>query len=1036
MPWIRRILALLIVGVTGWALFAEPMQAPRPAAPGKVDFSRDVLPILSNNCFMCHGPDEGTRKAKLRLDQRESATKLNRAGDAAIVPGDAKKSELVRRILASDTDQMPPPASHKKLSAEQKDILAKWIAEGAEYKLHWAFVKPTRPAIPAVKGKDWVQNEIDAFILDRLEKASLKPSAVAEKTALIRRLSIDLRGLPPTLAEQDQFLNDTSPDAYAKLVDRMLHSPRYGEKLALLWMDCARFGDTSGFHFDSYRQMWPWRDWVIKAYNDNLPFDQFTVWQLAGDLLPNATMEQKIASGFNRNTRFNEEGGADPNEFVIRYNVDRTSTLGQVWLGMTLGCAECHSHKYDPISHKEFYQLYAYFTGINEPMTSGNHGQPLPPLMKVPTADQTRDLETFKKSQAAAQEKLTAALKAIVYKDPLEGKAAEFKPQTAEDDVVWIDDKTPDGAVLQPSPADFGWVEKPEPVLVGRKAMKRSAAGLTQHYFTGATSPLKVGEGDKLFCYVYLDPKNPPKSVMLQFNDGSWEHRAYWGEDKCFLSGSPSAPNHFNAGPLPKPGEWTRLEIEAAKLGLNPGALINGAAYTQFDGTVYWDKAGIRTQAPDPRGADSLIAWEILNKDSKALPPEIQALLKAPKRDAAQSAALQQYYLLKVYSGTRGLIAEMDRTVDDLNKKVKETEDAIPHTLISEEMKEPRPAHVLIRGDFLQKGEKVDRGTPAVFPPLPKDAPNNRLGLAQWLVSPDHPLTSRVVVNRLWTQMFGTGLVKTVGDFGSQGEYPSHPELLDWLGTEFMASGWDTRAMLKKIAMSNTYRQSSARVGPVPAVDPNNRLYSRAPRHRLGAEEIRDNALTIAGLLSPRIGGPSVRPYQPGDFYKGKYEAWTWEISKGDDQHRRGMYTFWRRTSLHPMFAIFDAPSREECVVFRQKTNTPLHALVTLNDPTFVEAARVFAQSILTEGPADLDGRITHAFRRAVVRMPKDNERATLTKYHAQMLKRFQADPKDAAQLVAVGIAARPEGLDPAEHAAWTMIASILLNLDETQTRE
>jgi hypothetical protein len=659
--------------------------------------------------------------------------------------------------------------------------------------------------------------------------------------------------------ELDEFLADAAPDAYERWVDRMLRSPHYGEKMAQLWLDLARYGDTSGYHQDSTRQMWLYRDWVIDAFNRNMPFDQFTIEQLAGDLLPNATIAQKIATGFNRNTRFNEEGGVDPEEFVLQYNADRTNTLGQVWLGLTLGCAECHSHKYDPITQKEYYQLFAYFTGIKEPMVSMNHNMPLPPLLKVPRPGQAAALAKYRQEEKAIEAAFAKELQRVKYSEPADENAAPEESQRA---------------------------------------------------------------------------------------------------------------------------------------------------------------------------------WEQLARMDEKLASDLQNALKTEsgKRSVTQTQLARDFYLRHVYAGTRERFEPLEEELSELRKKIKETEEAIPYTLVCEEMTPPRPAYVLLRGDFQQKGEKVERGVPAAMPPLPSDAPNNRLGLARWLVRRDHPLTARVTVNRLWAQMFGTGIVKTLGDLGSQGDYPSHPELLDWLAVEFIESGWDVKALLRKIALSSTYRQSSA--FRQEENDPTNRLLYRAPRFRLSAEEVRDSALVAAGLLQRKIGGPSVMPYQPADFYKGKYEKWLWTPSTGEEQYRRGLYTFWRRTGLHPMFAIFDAPNREQSCAQRARTNTPLQALVTLNDPSFVEAARVLAQRILLEGPADLDGRLTFAFRAALARMPSAAELATLREAFQEQRERYRRDADAASALVSVGASARAAQLDVHEHAAWTTVVAILINLDEFIMRE
>lgn len=607
------------------------------AADPKIDYSRDIRPILANHCWSCHGPDDKTREGELRLDSEGAALARRKQGQPAVVPGDPAGSALIGRIEAADAAQrMPPPEAKKPLSDQQKELLRRWIEQGADFSRHWAFVPPRRPPVPDLpNAKDDIQSPIDAFVSAKRRAAGLAASPRADKSTLIRRVTLDLTGLPPTLTEVDDFLADNSPDAYEKLVDRLMASPRYGEKMANLWLDLARFGDTSGYEFDSTRQMWLWRDWVIHAYNRNLPFDEFTIQQLAGDLLPNATTENKIASGFNRNTRFNEEQGSDPEEFVVRYTVDRTSTLGQVWLGMTLGCAECHSHKYDPISQREFYQLYAFFTGIKEPMISGNHNLSLPPLLEMPRPEQLKELEYVKKDLAGFQVAIDA----------------------------------------------------------------------------------------QLASFPYID--------------------------------------------------WSRL----------------------------YDKQPLLSQT----------AWENIAEKSGTTPADVRATLRIPlaSRSDAQKKILRDYYVRFVFTGARDVFDPLNKKIDELAARQKSIAESIPYTLISEELTRPRDAYVLIRGDFQKRGEKVEREIPAIFPPLREDAPRNRLGLATWLVNPEHPLTARVAVNRLWAQMFGFGLVRSIGDFGTQGELPSHPELLDWLASEYIASGWDTKAMLRQMAQSATYRQSS-----------------------------------------------------------------------------------------------------------------------------------------------------------------------------------------------------------------------------------
>jgi mono/diheme cytochrome c family protein len=1007
-----------------------------------IDFDRDIRPVLSENCYACHGPDAKRRKADLRLDIRDGA--FAKTGDkTTIVPGNSAKSELVRRISATDDDQMPPVKSGKKLSVAQIETLRKWVDSGAQWEKHWAFVPPVRPAAPAVKNAGWVRNPIDAFVLVKLEEKGLAPSPEADRYTLIRRLSLDLTGLPPSVEEVDAFVNDVSPDAYEKLVDRLLASKHYGEKMALAWLDLARFGDTNGYHHDSTRQMWLWRNYVIDSFNNNKPFDQFTIEQLAGDLMPDATVEQKIASGFNRNTRFNEEGGADPNEFVVQYAMDRANTLGTVWLGMTVGCAQCHTHKYDPITIQEYYKLYAFFNSIEEPMVSMNHDKPLPPLLSVPTPEQEKQIAEAKAKQNDLEKRMTEEVAKIDYQDPGPESGAVAEAKSAED-FVWFDDDFPKGAVPAANGGDGGWVWVPEPVFSGKRSMKRSGPGLHQHYFTSSPQQLHVGPGDKLFAYVYLDPQHMPKSIMLQYNIGGadWYHRAYWGEDAIEYGKGAGDAAHHHAGDLPESGKWVRLEIDPGALNLPPGTVIQGMAFTAFDGVSYWDKAGIFTATPqvqDQRHLVSQSVWEgrLRSGADPKTPAGIREIAKldADKRDEQKTKALRDYYLRNVYSGAESVLAPLKKQIDEVSQNLKNLEDSAPTTMVSVEMPQRRKAFVLLRGNFETPAEEVTPDVPAALPSL-GDRPHNRLGLAQWVVDRKQPLTARVAVNRFWRQMFGTGIVKTLGDLGSQGERPSHPELLDWLAVEFMDSGWDVKHTMKLIVTSAAYRQAPKVIAQADQLDHDDRLLWRSPRYRLTAEEVRDNALAIAGSLSRKIGGPSVMPYQSKDFYNGKFEEWKWQQSTGEDLYRRGMYTFWRRTSLYPTFVMFDAPSREVCIADRSRTNTPLQALAVLNDPAFVESARVFAQRIMEHGGPSIRDKLIYAFRTAVARPPTEAELDVLKQTFADELNRYAKDAAGAKALVSSGNYPRPSGLDVTELAAWTTIGNVILSLDETVTRE
>jgi hypothetical protein len=765
-----------------------------------IDFSRDIRPILSDNCFRCHGPDDKQRKAKLRLDVRAEAL----GHGSVIVPGNPAKSEIIERVSSEDPQvRMPPAKAGKRLQARQIELLRQWIEGGAKWSEHWAFVKPERPALPAVQDAGWARNAVDTFVLARLERAGLRPSPEAAKTTLIRRATLDLTGLPPTPAEVDAFLADTSSTAFERVVDRLLASPRFGERMAQDWLDAARFADTHGYHIDSGRDMTRWREWVIRAFNHNLPFDRFSVEQLAGDLLPGATVEQRIASGFNRNHMINFEGGAIPEEYHAAYIVDRVNTTATVWLGLTVACAQCHDHKYDPVTQKEYYQLFAFFNNVPENGLDGSRGNAAPAI-KAPSIEQQEQLD-----------RLTAAI-------------AEVQQQL-------------------------------------KKQM-----------------------------------------------------------------------------PKPDMGQVKTLNDRLAKL----------------------------------------------------------------QKDRAD---LEQH---------------------------------VPTTMVMQEMPSPRDTFLLVRGQYDKKGAKVRAGVPAFLPAIPKDAPANRLGLARWLIDPANPLTARVSVNRYWQMYFGTGLVKTAEDFGSQGEWPSHPELLDWLATEFQTTGWDVKRLQRLIVTSAAYRQSSAATPALLAQDPENRLLARMSRLRLSAEAIRDQALAVSGLLNGVIGGPSVSPYQPAGLWEeltarldGKnWTAQSYVQSKGQDLYRRGMYTFWKRTAPPASLATFDAPDRETCTVRRPRTNTPLQALVLLNDPTYVEAARKLAERMMTEAGSPAD-RITLAWRLTSARRPSSAELAVLLKVFDQQLAVYQKDKPAALKLLSVGESPHNPRLDPAELAAWSMVASMILNLDEVVTR-
>jgi hypothetical protein len=1033
------------------ALFAFAVPAGAIAAEAKVNFNRDIRPILSDNCFACHGPDAKQRKAKLRLDNREGALAKLRGGDRAIVPGKIDESVLVERISTDDAGQrMPPKKSGKHLTAVQIELLRRWIEQGAPYAAHWAFVAPSKPILPppplsppssgGIKG-GWPRDPLDHFILSRLEAVGLQPTAEADRTTLLRRVTLDLTGLPPTPAEVDDFLADPSPNAYEKVVERLLQSPRYGEHMARFWLDAARYGDTHGLHLDNFREMWPYRDWVIHALNRNMPYDRFLTEQLAGDLLPGATLDQIVATGFNRCHVTTSEGGSIEEEVYVRNVLDRVETTGTVFMGLTVGCARCHDHKFDPIKTKEFYQFFAFFNNLDGPALDGNAARPAP-VVKVPTSEQTAELARVRQKIDALRKEIDVEVAKVHYDAGADAKEPE---QAARAEYVWIDDAIPAGA--KPS-ADGGtngrwnFVRAPKhPVFSGEKSSMRTATGLSQHFFEGANPGLRVGAADTLFAHVYLDPANPPKEIMLQWNTGDWNHRAYWG-DNAIDWGRDKSGERRHIGRLPKTGEWVRLEIEADRVGLKPGTVINGWAFTQFGGTVYWDRAGIVTRTPQgDQPFHTLPAWlRVQNAAGGAgLPPHFQQIVKVPrdKRDEPQNKQLRDYFIENAYTKTRSTFDPLHKRMAALEKERERIDKEMPATLVFKERGgSPKQAYVLKRGEYDQRGEQVGRETPKFLPPLPDKAGRDRLGLARWLLSPDHPLTARVEVNRLWQHCFGTGLVKTTEDFGAQGEAPSHPELLDWLAVQFREDGWDIKKMMKRIVLSAAYRQSSRVTKDRLAKDPDNRLLSRGPRFRLDAEMLRDQALFVSGLLVEKLGGPSVKPPQPAGLweavaYTGSNTA-RFTPDRGHEKvHRRSMYTFWKRTAPPPEMNTFDAPSRESCIVRRERTNTPLQALLLMNDPQFVEAARTLAERTLKEGGSTPEARLHFMFRLTTARRPDAKELAELVAVYKDNLAKYTRDTAKAKLLISVGELKPDAKLNPSELAAWTMIANLVLNLDE-----
>jgi Protein of unknown function (DUF1553)/Protein of unknown function (DUF1549)/Planctomycete cytochrome C len=1201
----------IAIGLSAFGLSAA--RAAEGPAPGSraVDFNRDIRPILSENCFACHGLDETKRKAGLRLDVRDAATQTTESGEVPIVPGKPGESELIRRVFAEDADQiMPPRASHKTLNAHQKGVLRRWIAEGAEYKVHWAFLRPERPALPAVRDRSWVRNEIDAFVLARLEQAGLKPSPEADRTTLIRRLSLDLIGLPPTLAEVDAFLADSDPGAYEKVVDRLLASPHYGERWARRWLDRARYADTNGYEKDRERSIWPYRDWVINALNADMPFDQFTIEQIAGDLLPGATESQKVATGFHRNTMINEEGGIDVEEFRFASLVDRVATTGTVWLGLTLQCAQCHTHKYDPITQREYYQFLAFFNNADEPE------------LELPRPDIQAKRAEIEAKIAALEAELERQLPARdpatgwVVLEPVSFTSAEGATLTkqADDSVLAsgtvpesdtytvvadtrlseiaeirleaLTDRSlpgtgpgraPSGSFLlsdfrvtaaplsetgKPLPVEFDWIKQDDSVVESGARGAIDSDPKTGWGSAGSSSPRnedraviiglkdKVGFENGTRLTFTLKQKHGEKQTLGRFRLGARPPAAAPSEaersqhlaatlaafeakanpvrwtvltpsrvvskkhatmtvlgDRSVLAigDKPNTDTYVvelptdlkgitalrlevlpdaslpdggpGRAPLFSVGDFilTNIEVAAAPAS-DPNAarpvLLQDASQDYSEprrpaalaiddhpdtgwtvkGRIGQPHAAVFTFKDDVGDGQETKLIVTLHQDgihqmtigrfrvsvtcearpvrASGLPTDVEEILLIPaaQRTEAQAGRVKQHYL--------SIAPELYRQ----NEAIAALRRSMPKYPTTMVMREREPAHVRTthihkRGEFLQPTEPVTAAVPSVLHPLPAGVPRDRLSLARWLVAADNPLVGRVAMNQAWQAFFGRGLVGTVENFGTRGDEPTHPALLDWLATEFPRRGWSMKAMHRLIVTSATYRQSSVTTEELLARDPKNELLARGPRFRVDAEFVRDIALSASGLLNPEIGGPSVYPPQPSGVTELAYGQVGWPTSKGSARYRRGLYTFIKRTAPYAAFTTFDAPSSETTCVRRERSNTPLQALTLLNDAVFVEASRALAQRVLTQAPASFEERARLAFRLCLSRPPRDQEQRMLAEFYNRQLHRFQCGEADAGKVAGTD-ATQAGSVDPSELAAWTTVARILLNLDETVTKE
>ena len=1163
---------------TVWWLAARPAQAKpatakAPAATGAVDYARDIQPLFAKHCYECHGPAK--HKGGLRLDSRTHAFQAADSGEKPIVPGDAADSHVLKLVRGDDPDMVMPPEGKTRLSPQEIDLLTRWINAGATWPdgggalktvkhPHWAFSAPVRPKPPAVKNAGWVRNSIDHFVLARLEKEGLSPAPEADRYTLIRRAYIDLIGLPPTPLEADQFANDRRPDAYERMVDRLMANPHFGERWARVWMDMARYADSSGYGSDPLRfTSWRYRDWVIEAFNKNQPYDRFTVEQIAGDLLPNPTPDQLIATGFHRNTQTNTEGGTDDEEWRVASVKDRATVTMQVWMGLTLQCAECHTHKYDPLTNREYYQFYSFFNN-----TEDNDQPDESPTIEVPSVQHQAqlakiDAEVAKvKAEMDDPAKLAAGL-AEWEKSALESESgwvrleptkatansgATLKPQRdgsvlaagprAQTDTYTVVaptqlkgitafrlDVLPDASLPAGGPGradngnfvltDFRVTAAPRPAaakavrgrfvrieLAGNPkilhlaevqvfrgseniapkgtatqsstafdgAAGRAIDGNTDGRYFEAKSTSHTAEGADPWWEVDLGQSAAGvinKIALWSRTDAPLQHRlngmkvSVLGEDRKPVWDTivPVAPQTSlelePGGPavVPLAGasdthhqpetEWAAagsIDADAGRSGWAVGPQFGKPHSAVFEtgGPVGHDGGTVLTftlthNYPDhPLGKFRLLATT-KPRPVGVLPAQIAAALNTPatRRTDAQKAELTEYY--KSVAPQLATARERLAALQNERNAVKPVRQAIMRELPADKR---RVTNVLIKGNFLSKGDVVTPAVPAALHSLPKDAPADRLGLANWLVDANNPLTARVAVNRWWSAIFGLGLVETQEDFGTQGQPPSHPQLLDWLATEYLRLKWDTKALLKTIVTSATYRQSSRQTPELVEKDPYNRLYARGPRGRLEAELVRDQALALSGLLSKKMHGPSVYPPQPPNLWQAAFNGErTYPTSEGEDKYRRGLYTFWRRTVPYPSMAAFDAPSRETCTLRRIHTSTPLQAFVTLNDPVYVEAAQALARRIVTEGGATPEDRIRFALKLCLLRPPTAEQVSTLVGLYQSELKHYQADKAAAQPMATDPLGPLPAGMDVSEMAAWTVVSNVLLNLDGVLTK-
>jgi len=1061
--WIRW----TAMGVLGSILLVI-LESRSLAADRPIDFARDVQPILANHCWSCHGPDENGRQADLRLDLRESAIE-----SGAIVLSNSVQSPLIDRISESDPErQMPPPATKKPLTEQQKEILRQWIAAGAVYSKHWSFETPIQPNFPDLStSMDQPTNLIDRWVLDRLQREGLAHAPSADRETLLRRVSLDLTGLPPTLEEQDAFLSDTAPDAYERLVDRLLGSKAYAERMATQWLDLSRYADTNGYNNDEDRSMWPWRDWVIRAFDENMPFHQFLIEQLAGDLLPNPSQDQLIATGFLRNQGHNTEGGIIQEEYRVEYVADRVHTTSTVFLGLSMQCARCHDHKYDPISQSEYYQFFALLNNLEEKQASYSSFVAAEPFIRVPSAADSERLEALRIETESLQKILVSHEERVPQSFAIWLQSKSDQELAALWSVHPIHrisfDVETDSGPSNPIPSLDSVQPGIQGTIVGNVTWKEGRSGKSIE-LSGASgaSYLDLGqlgslnESQPFAISVWVRPEETQGMAILSKMDEVNQFRGYdlliengkvamhlihrWPENGIkVIAQTALTSNEWHHilltydGTKKAEGIQIYLDGKGTKIDVNANTLTDSIATEKtfhvglrevslpFHGQI--DELQILTGPLQPHHVDELYRAQPLS--------QISDWVRTPWAELKpeQQSLLRQFTLQKIDTE----FAAIAKKAEEIKKERESLESKLPAVMVMKEMNPPRETFLLKRGQYDQPGMPVTANVPSALRAFSNQQPSNRLELAQWLTHPSHPLTARVAVNRVWESLFGCGLVKTSEDFGVTGEFPSHPQLLDHLATSFIGSGWDVKQLHKQIVMSETYRQDSRISREALARDPENRLLARGPRYRLSAEAVRDNALAISGLLQRRVGGPSVKPYQPDGLWedvtverRGKYVA-----DQGEGLFRRSMYTFWKRTCPPPSMVTFDAPNREVCIARRSRTNTPLQALVLMNDPTYIEAARALAQETLIHGGGEDIARIQYAYRRTLARSARPVEIPLFLNLLQASRHRFSEHPELADAWNHVGTVSPASDLAPVELAAWTVLASTLLNLDETVTK-